>query len=267
MNDLTNTTFIIPILVESEDRYNNVNLTLRYLNHHFKTNVILYEVCDQLVSKLDFLNELSNLNLVHIKKAPEESFHRTKYLNEMLDQVKTSVVVNYDIDIILPVDTYLLCENLIQEGKYTVIYPYGFSKDSQVQVFQSFNRDEFLRSFDLTFINPRHSRRYVSAYGFCIFFNTDIYRENGGENENFISYGPEDVERGERFYKLDYSPVWLADSLVYHFEHRRGSDSSSNNPYFRHNELEYEKLRIMDKQSLINYYRSQDYLHKYKNIK
>ena len=35
--------------------------------------------------------------------------------------------------------------------------------------------------------------------GHCVFINTEKYKKCGGENELFIAYGPEDVERYERF--------------------------------------------------------------------
>jgi len=46
MIDLTNTTFIIPLKIDSIDRQNNFFINLTYLNFHFKTNVIIYEKGD-----------------------------------------------------------------------------------------------------------------------------------------------------------------------------------------------------------------------------
>ena len=37
---------------------------------------------------------------------------------------------------------------------------------------------------------------------------TEIYKKAYGENENFISYGPEDQERAYRFKKLGYKVEW-----------------------------------------------------------
>ena len=34
-------------------------------------------------------------------------FHRTRYLNEMTHLATTKVVVNYDCDIILPIETHI----------------------------------------------------------------------------------------------------------------------------------------------------------------
>ena len=44
MINLKNTTFIIPLCIESPDRMNNSKIVLGFLNHHFNTNVIIHEI-------------------------------------------------------------------------------------------------------------------------------------------------------------------------------------------------------------------------------
>ena len=101
MIDLKNTTFIIPVCVESQDRMNNSKTVLGFLNKHFNTNVIIHEITND-ETKLDFLNELKNLDIHHIvEKSDMTKYHRTRQLNEMLDIVNTDIVVNYDIDVVL----------------------------------------------------------------------------------------------------------------------------------------------------------------------
>ena len=40
-----------------------------------------------------------------------------------------------------------------------------------------------------------HSRINDARYGFCQFFDREVYINGGGENEKFIAYAPEDEER------------------------------------------------------------------------
>jgi hypothetical protein len=54
MLDLTNTTFLIPLYIDSEDRLRNSKAVLGYLNHNFKTQVIIHEFFET-QPKLDFL--------------------------------------------------------------------------------------------------------------------------------------------------------------------------------------------------------------------
>ena len=97
MTNLNETTFIIPVCIESADRLNNSKTVLGYLNHHFNTNVIIHELVNG-ETKLPFLNEFKNLNITHILEQSDMStYHRTKQLNIMIDLVETKVIVNYDI--------------------------------------------------------------------------------------------------------------------------------------------------------------------------
>jgi|688.fasta_scaffold06392_5 predicted glycosyltransferase involved in capsule biosynthesis len=275
MIDLRKCTFIIPIKVEHEDRLKNLRTTLGYLNHHFITNVILYEIEDPVSleiknKNIDLYNLslLPNLNLHHILKKLEsiDFFHRTMYLNEMLEMVETEVVCNYDIDVVLPVESYVEAVDKISGGELDVVYPFSFGA-SQFQVFQNLDRDGFEKNWDLSEIISQDEKinRYYSEYGHCIFFNTGVYRELGGENENFKSYGPEDKERGTRFIKLDKKVEWLKGD-VFHFEHYRSNDSSPSNPNIDFNNYLFSKLSNKTKEELFDYYANVEYRKKYSKM-
>ena len=261
---------MIPVRIEHQDRYNNAKSVLGFLNHHFETNVIIYEVSESGESKLDFLSGLKNLKIDHtIETLPvRKSFHRTRYLNVMLDKVKTPVVVNYDIDVFLPPQSYITCRDRIVKGEVDVYYPYSFGA-SQYQVLPSVDRTRFNLDFSPQSIlldPPRGIIRNLSEYGHCIFFNTDIYREFGGENEDFISYGPEDKERGIRFKAFTNKVEWLND-VVFHFEHHRGNDSSFTNPHLENNNLVFKRIQSMVKDGgLAEYYWDRPYYKEYSKI-
>jgi predicted glycosyltransferase involved in capsule biosynthesis len=262
---------MIPIRIEHQDRYNNAKSVLGFLNHHFQTNVIIYEVSESGESRIDFLPDLENLKIDHIVKplSESEAFHRTRYLNVMLDKVKTPVVVNYDIDVFLPPQSYITCRDRIIKGEIDVYYPYSFGA-SQYQVLHSVDRTRFNLDFSIQSILPYMGsngiKRYYSEYGHCIFFNTEVYREFGGENEEFISYGPEDKERGIRFKAFTDKVEWL-DDVVFHFEHHRGNDSSLANPYTQPNNMLLGKIQSLVKDGgLVEYYWDRPYYKGYKKI-
>jgi predicted glycosyltransferase involved in capsule biosynthesis len=271
MENLKDCTFMIPIRIEHQDRYNNAKSVLGFLNHHFQTNVIIYEVSESGESMIDFLPDLENLKIDHIIKplSKSEAFHRTRYLNVMLDKVKTPVVVNYDIDVFLPPQSYITCRDRIIKGEIDVYYPYSFGA-SQYQVLHSVDRTRFNLDFSIQSILPYMGsngiKRYYSEYGHCIFFNTEVYREFGGENEEFISYGPEDKERGIRFKAFTDKVEWL-DDVVFHFEHHRGNDSSLANPYTQPNNMLLGKIQSLVKDGgLVEYYWDRPYYKGYKKI-
>ena len=154
VKDLRDTTFIIPVCVESKDRYNNAKSVLGFLNKNFKTNVIIHELTKD-ESKLDFISSLKNLKINHIVEVSSlEYYHRTRQLNEMLNIVNTPVVVNYDIDVILPIDSYIESQKLILEGTSDFVYPYG-DGEFQREISLDFNRNDFNVNFDLQSIDNK----------------------------------------------------------------------------------------------------------------
>jgi predicted glycosyltransferase involved in capsule biosynthesis len=269
--ELKDTTFIIPIRIEHPDRYRNAKTTLGFLNHHFETEVFIYESSNDGLTKLDFLEDLKNLKIKHWVINDEETFHRTKYLNIMLDSVKTKVCVNYDIDVILSPENYKECQDRIINNECDVIYPYEFGM-GQKMVNENINLEEFKDSgYDVDYINQRNEIHsiFLAECGHCVFFNTDIYKSNGGENERFISYGPEDKERKERFERLGFRVEWKPGYYVYHFEHYRGSDSSQSNPHFSHNWEIYSSITELGNRYLDqyrNFYSNPEYSLKYNTI-
>ncbi len=240
MIDLTKTTFITAIKIESKDRYENAKTVLGFLNHHFNTNVLIYEVNNTKGSSLDFLNEFTNLNISIYLDSISKEFHRTKYLNFLIKKVKTECVCNYDIDVIFDPQTYFDSQDIILCKEADVLYPYP-DGNGQVRVFQSFDRSVFNSSFNIEDVNESPEKDlHASFCGHAFFANTNKYKEFGGENENFISYGPEDRERLMRFIKLGARVGRLNDRFVYHFEHQRGSDSNNNHGNAMKNIEEFE---------------------------
>ena len=110
--DLKEATFIIPIRIESTDRLRNVITTTAFLLENFDTNIIIKEVDSESVFHyqampilddiLDFKVEINHI----FEKSDEPLFHRQKVLNEMIMEAKTEIVINYDCDVLLPLDSY-----------------------------------------------------------------------------------------------------------------------------------------------------------------
>jgi predicted glycosyltransferase involved in capsule biosynthesis len=260
MKDLTDLTFIIPIYIDSTDRLNNVKTILGYLNHNFKTNIIIHELIDN-VSTLE-LNSFNNLNINHITEyRNNNNYHRTRQLNEMLNITKTSVVVNYDIDVLLPIDSYIKSYNMINNNDADIVYPYGLG-NWQKRVYQSFNREQFNKLYDIDLIS-NNIDTWDAAVGHCFFIRTSDYKKAGGENEKFIAYGPEDCERFERFKKINLRIERIND-WVYHFEHYRREFSNIENPSFTDNEKLFDYLKSLDRDAIELYYKNIDYIKKYK---
>jgi len=274
--DLSKTTFIIPLRIETEDRMRNIITTLIYLTRNFNTKVIVKEVDKESIYEREVLPLLEQAlepdmlaSIHHIfEQSDEFTFHRTKILNDMLWMVDTPVVANYDSDILLPLESYINATNMISKGwvhpdaegskPVKVIYPYGYG-NYQWQCHVGDNEvTNFINSgFNFEYFNG-HMRQWDAKYGFCQFFDTEEYKKLGGENENFVAYGYEDDERHFRFNLL--SSVGRIHEYVYHLEHGRTKNSWFNNPYCEDNKKLWEILKVKGKESLTKYYQEIDYI-------
>ena len=272
MIDLKSCTFIIPVRIESEDRIRNIITVLCYLLDNFDAKVILKEVDQEPIFEEELLPQITEYvgdsikNLTHVfEQSNDPVFYRMQILNEMIDMADTSVIANYDGDVLFKPETYVNSVKMIEEG-YDIVYPYGFG-EYQKQVFAD---DELVSEFlsndcDFSILDSK-SRMYDAQYGHVQFFNRKSYIEAGMENENFRGSSPEDKERHYRFEKMGYK-VGRIDDQVYHLEHSRGNNSWPNsvqgNPYMRENFDVWETLQKMDKKQLLDYYSTQEYLKKY----
>ena len=272
-HDLKESTFIIPVRIESEDRMRNVLTSILFLLENFDTNIIIKEVDTTSVFEKDILPQLNEFyeDLSSLRHVFEESkdpvFYRMSILNEMLAMTTTKVVVNCDCDILLPIESYIQSYQMIMDGEVDVVYPYG-NGNWQKQVFANDELvSEFLNS-DCDFsILENKSNVWSSDFGWIQFFNRDVYFEGGMENENFKGSSPEDKERYFRFTTLGYKVARL-ENFIYHLEHSRGRNSwpasIQGNPYMSENFQLWESLQKMNKDELKSYYSNQKYLQKYR---
>ena len=267
--DLTQATFIIPIRIESEDRLRNVITSVAFLLNNFDTNIIVKEVDKTSVFAERALPQLESFfGVAKVKHIFEESdeplFHRQKVLNEMIMEADTEVVVNYDCDVILPIESYVLAYTGILENIYDVVYPYGSGLYQKKVAATDITVSKFLETGDYEFLNAV-SDESTSDFGWAQFFRRQVYIDGGMENENFKAYAPEDKERFYRFTTLGYK-VGRVNDTVYHLEHARGENSWFSNPHMQSNMSEWDKIQNMNREQLLEYYSQQDYLKKYVSL-
>ncbi len=267
--DLSDCTFMIPIRIDSDDRVRNIITVLCFLIKTFETNIIVKEVDSNQFFKDYALPQIEEFvgndikQLIYLFEQSEDPvFHRMKIINEMISISNTKVIVNYDCDVLLRPETYQKSCEMILNQSYDVVYPYGFGM-FQKQIFAD---DEIVtkfinQEFDFSILEQKF-KPYQAEYGHVQFFNKDSYIDAGMENENFVSWSPEDKERYFRFDKMGYN-VGRIDDYVYHLEHSRGQNSNYNNPYLQKNMELWNYLEKLNKSQLANYYQSQKYLRKY----
>ncbi len=177
MINLKDTTFIIPLRIESADRMRNVITSVCYLLSNFDTNIIVKEGDSSTVflhhvlpQVKEFLEVEDIPNLTHVFEDTSASeFHRTRYLNEMTHMATTKVVVNYDCDIILPLGTYIKAQEMIIDGPSDVVYPYGFGNYARMAQVDDEIVSEFLsEGFSIDLLESK-SATNNARFGFINF--------------------------------------------------------------------------------------------------
>lgn len=263
MIDLSDCTFIIPLKIDSPERERNIELILSFLTSHFITTIVVTEAdekpkFDKKIKKF----ESSGVHYDFIKLQDGDPFHRTHYLNEMLAGVTSPITVNYDADIILPVDSYISAKDMIMNKSYDLVYPFIKSPESQINItiHQQLSIEDIIKN-EFTDFGYYETTAGQTGYGCCQFFNTESYRNGFMENESFISWGPEDYERFYRFDKLGYK-IGRTGSVVVHFEHPRIGNDGRNNPFLNSNIDLYDSLRLLDKENLVDWFIKKDWFHK-----
>jgi len=271
--DLSKATFIIPLKIDSDDRVRNIITILCFILKKFKTNVILKEVDGRKIFQdyalpqiKEFVgNDIKQLTYI-FEQSEDPVFYRMKILNEMINDSNTEVVINYDCDVLMKPEAYKKCYDLILNKTYDMIYPYGFGPyQKQIYADDDMVSNFLNENFDFSILEKK-SNIYDAQYGHVQFFDRETYINGGMENENFRGSSPEDKERYFRFTTLGYN-VGRIDNYVYHLEHSRGPNSwpvsYQKNPYMKKNLDLWENLQKLNKNELIDYYKSQMYLKKY----
>lgn len=246
--DLSDVTFMIPVHYDHNDRMQNLSLNVCMLMQCFNTNIIIGE---QGSDKFGIFN-----NWAQYIKFNDQTFHRTKMLNIMARESKTSIIVNYDADVFLPPMQVL--KSIFDLKKNDVVYPYD-GRFARVSRKEFRNLETFLDVGCVAHTEwPGTRQGDLPSVGGCVFFNKKAYFEGGGENEKFVSYGPEDTERMERFSKAGFK-VSRVKGIIYHLDHFRGPNSLTMHKYFKANENEFNRIKAMNKEEIINYIKQMQY--------
>jgi len=285
MIDLSNVTFIIPLRIDTDDRLRNIILSTSFLLNKFDCKVIVKE-SDEMkkfemwaLPTIKSIADTSNLTYQY-EENHDDHFHRTRLLNEMVLDATTEIVVNYDSDIILPISSYVTAKEMLDSHESDVVYPYRFGEHGErkvvlktsiedVEDLKNLLNEPLVKQFVTTWSPDVLDKSYFSAphahgegwaeYGMVQFFNRQVYMNGYLENENFIAYAPEDVERHHRWKLFGYK-IGRIDNHAYHLEHKRTPNSSYNNPFMIKNNQLWEYLKGLTLDETVGYYKNQQYV-------
>lgn len=249
--DLKDLTFTIPVFCDSNDRKENLELTVCLIQKNFNTNIIIGE---QGTDKL----QIPNCEYV---KFDYPNFHRTKMLNEMAKMARTPYIANWDCDVFTPPMQILESVHKLRQGQQ-MVYPYEWDF---VRVMRK-ERPKIFPWYDLgVYTNYEYrtdDKPQRPSLGGAVLWNKQKFFEIGGENEYFISFGPEDVERWDRARILGVN-IERVKGKLYHFNHWCGPDSSISNPHFKANRRLHHEIAAKSQEEMKVYVESLPWLHRY----
>jgi hypothetical protein len=254
--DLKNTTFTIPVYMDSRDRKQNVDLSIKYLRENFDTNITVGEQGHQ---DFSYLKDIVDYRFFE----GMADFHRTKMLNDMAGDAKTPVVVNWDGDIIISPLQIVEATRAIVEDKQEMVYPYDgrFARVARHTFYQTLEERMDVGCLSRIIFNGMRSEDPPSVGG-AIFWDSMAFLRSGLENENMVSYGPEDAERYDRATMLGVK-IHRIPGVLYHIDHIQSINSSVKHPKYPDNVTELEKIRSLTKLQLETYIDTWSWARKY----
>lgn len=240
-------TIVIPVRIECEERGANLRTILRHVIP-LGCRIIVLEADSE--SKLGMEEWQGKVDYVFIEDI-NPIFHRTKYINILLNRADTKTVSVWDTDVLVDLDMVYRAVQLISAG-YTLVYPYnGEFVWLSNSLSQSVRRNTNIEDLRHRKLKPIFGRRFCGGI-----YTVDRlhYLECGGENENFTGWGPEDAERLRRVKILGHKTIWIPGGQAYHLWHPRGKNSwfSSKDEESRL-KMEMVNVSSMTKEELYNY--------------
>lgn len=252
-HDIKNCTFIIPVRIDSQDRINNLFTSVRYIQKHFNTNILIYE--EDKDSKLqNSIHLLGDAKFI-FNKSDNQLFYKTKCINNAVKIIETEYFCIYDTDIVLPSEQILETIKKLESG-YETVYPY----DGRFIMMPKKYTQQIYNNMTLVGINLSECKYGLGmkelsddrqSFGGCVFFNKESFIRTGMANENIVSYGPEDAEIAYRFRLL--TKFYRVFGPLYHMDHVRFINSDDNHPMTEHNHNEFKKIMNMSKNDLVEY--------------
>jgi len=162
--DLKDTTFIIPVRIDSMIRLENLLLTLDSLESNLDTNIIIIEAS---YYNNGLLKQLISNHIVHyFVEDKDPVFHRTKHLNTVSKRVNTDITGIWDADIIL--ESAQIIEAILQlrSKNCDIAYPYKGSypnhQKASIEHWKIDNDFDILRRIGNKIFTFRSNNEYAS---------------------------------------------------------------------------------------------------------
>ncbi len=246
--------FVIPVRVDSPERAQNLDLVveqLMALKDSIRMEIRILEADEHPHYELKISDE--HIHKTFVRDA-SPVFHRTKYLNRLMQEAEGAIVGIWDTDVLLPKEQILEAVDAIRKGNAVMSFPYDGrfymlpQEDSLLLKKREMNMEECCQKI----------YEYVLAHGpnsvgGAFLVNKNVYIKYGGENQHFYGWGPEDAERCKRMEILGL-PIYRAQGPLLHLFHPRMQNSWFGNQRLEYaNRMEFIRVAGMTRSQLLQY--------------
>lgn len=230
--DLLDTTFIIPVRIDSIARLENILLTIESLDKSFLTRIFLLEASTYKNNLIPLL--LGDKIEYLFVEDKDPIFYRTKYLNIMTEKVQTPFLAIWDADVIIDMKQIIEAVECLRSNKADIAFPY----DGKFYDVSEIIREHYLLYRDIHFFYRNEAKMDLiyggQMLGGAIIVNREKYIYAGMENLSFYGWGPEDTERYHRWLAFDYT-IFRSNGSLYHLTHPRDINGKPrSDEYFDH---------------------------------
>lgn len=246
--------FVIPVRVDSVEREQNLDLIIEQLaalGDSIKVEIRILEADDRPHYEPKVC--CGNIHKTFVEDTAPV-FHRTKYLNRLIQEAEGAVVGVWDTDVLMPQSQILEAIEAIRRGNAVMSFPYdgrfymlppeesGLLKRRETKV-----EDYCLKIHEYVLAHGPNS------VGGAFLVNKKAYVRYGGENQHFYGWGPEDAERCKRMEILGL-PVFRSQGPLLHLFHPRMQNSWFGSKELEYaNRMEFVKVAGMTKSRLLQY--------------
>lgn len=218
---LSDFTFLMPLRIDSEERAANADTVISFILKYFRTSFIVVEGDSTRHYFPSFKEPQLHYEFFHDENT---FFHKTKYIDKLIRLAQTKFIAVWDADIIASTGQLINSIEAVRNNPAVFSLPY----DGRVYVCESL-LSAFFRRIPETEILNKLASSLPLMYGYhstggAFLADKEQYLAAGGENQNFCSWGPEDVERVKRMEILDIN-VHFSHGPLFHLWHPRGKTS------------------------------------------
>lgn len=245
-------TFIIPVRIDSLEREENLDTVVALLSAKKNVQILITE--GDVEMRYQLKASYPNVTYKFVEDH-DPIFHRTKYLNGLLNEARTRIVGVWDTDVIVPEEQMDSAIEKIWTKNAVMSFPY----DGRFYMISPVDSAQFRKKYELPFLVSciDHIDSFATnSVGGAFFVDKYAYLNVGGENEHFYGWGAEDLERVKRM-EIVGLPIFRSKGPLFHLYHPRKENSWYGNQNMElQSRKEFLKICSMTQQELYQYIQS-----------